>query len=101
MFGSWAESVVTLTAVAIALPVMRFIYWILFEPLDMFRSFEEVGHSNIEGKRQRTKKDLINRLRRNRKLGGIPPPFPNGWYVLVESYHVSGRNGSDNNFPSS
>ena len=92
MFDTWAESVVTLTAVAIALPVIRFIYWILFEPMDMFRSYEEVGFSNIEGNRQRTKKDLINRIRRSRKLGKIPPPFPNGWYVLVESQHVSGRN---------
>ena len=89
MFGSWEESAATLIAAAIALPIIRFIYWFLCEPLDMFRSFEEVGYSNVKGQRMRTKKDLINRMRRNRHLGRMPPPFPNGWYVLVESAQVS------------
>lgn len=35
------------------------------------------------------KKSAINRARRTRKLGSkIPPPFPNGWYVLAESREV-------------
>ena len=89
MFGSWEESAATLIVAAIALPIIRYVYWFLCEPLDMFRSFEEVGYSNVKGQRQRTKKDLINRMRRNRGLGRMPPPFPNGWYVIIESAHVS------------
>jgi len=85
MFGTWEESVTTLIAAAIALPIIRWLYWFLCEPLDMFRSFEEVGYSNVKGQRMRSKKDIINRMRKNRNLGRMPPPFPNGWYVLVES----------------
>ena len=89
MLGWLEENAATLIAAAIALPIIRYIYWFLCEPLDMFRSFEEVGYSNVKGQRQRTKKDLINRMRRNRGLGRMPPPFPNGWYVIIESAHVS------------
>ena len=89
MFESWEESVATLIATAIALPISYFVYWFLCVPLDMYRSFEEVGYSNVKGQRMRTKKDLINRMRRNRHLGRMPPPFPNGWYVLAESAQVS------------
>ena len=88
MFGTWEESVTTLIAAAIALPIIRWLYWFLCEPLDMFRSFEEVGYSNVKGQRMRSKKDIINRMRKNRNLGRMPPPFPNGWYVLVESAQV-------------
>ena len=31
----------------------------------------------------------INRSRRLKKVGRAPPPFPNGWFVLLESRDLS------------
>jgi hypothetical protein len=87
----YVDIAMTVVATAIALPILRFLYWLCFEPVDMFRSMDDVGYSNIKGNSSISKRALINRMRRNRKTGRIPPPFPNGWYVLQEGRSVSGR----------
>lgn len=58
-----------------------------FMPMNRVRTEEDnVGFAHISGKH---KKNIINRLRKARKNGKIPPPFPNGWYAVVESRDVS------------
>ncbi len=32
-----------------------------------------------------TKRDFVNEVRRRKKMGEIPPPFPNGWFSLLRS----------------
>ena len=56
-------------------------------PMNRIRTLnDDIGFKHINGK---LKKAAINRLRKSRKVGKIPPPFPNGWYVLAESTEVS------------
>ena len=33
----------------------------------------------------KSKKDVANMIRRRRKVGDIPPPYPNGWYEVMRS----------------
>lgn len=39
----------------------------------------------------RTKRQLANEARRNKKVGDVPPVYPNGWFALCESDDV--KNG--------
>lgn len=32
-----------------------------------------------------SKRDFVNQVRRRRKFGEIPPPFPNGWFAIHKS----------------
>jgi cholesterol 7-dehydrogenase len=34
------------------------------------------------------RKQLINELRKRRKIGETPPPYPNGWFIIIESKEV-------------
>ena len=42
----------------------------------------DVGYLITPG---RTKKDIANMVRNRRKVGDIPPPYPNGWYEIMRS----------------
>jgi cholesterol 7-dehydrogenase len=33
----------------------------------------------------KTKRQLANEARRNKKVGDVPPVYPNGWFALCES----------------
>lgn len=39
---------------------------------------------------QTAKRDAINRIRKLRKIGvkDLPPPYPNGWYSIMESSDI-------------
>ncbi|XP_059093553.1 cholesterol 7-desaturase nvd-like isoform X1 [Tigriopus californicus] len=62
-------------------------YWLWCIPMNRIRSVDEVGFNHIleTGKR---KKLAINRLRKTRKAGKMPPAFPNGWFVLAETRDI-------------
>ncbi|XP_055613089.1 cholesterol 7-desaturase nvd isoform X2 [Uranotaenia lowii] len=55
------------------------------------RDLTDIGyHSSLDNegvaRNNRNRVHIINRLRRLRKVGNrIPPPFPNGWFVIMES----------------
>ncbi|XP_058444563.1 cholesterol 7-desaturase nvd [Malaya genurostris] len=55
------------------------------------RDLTDIGYNHMLdneriGKRDRKRIHTINRLRRLRKVGQrIPPPFPNGWFGILES----------------
>jgi cholesterol 7-dehydrogenase len=68
-----------------ALAVLGYYLWAV--PMNRIRTLDEVGfaHLNLPPK---VKRQRINQLKRSRKLGNPPPPFPNGWYVLAESREV-------------
>jgi hypothetical protein len=76
-------------ATGIALPILRLLYWLWFETIDTFHSMDDVGYSHVKGNSKVSKQAIINRMRRNRKTGNMPPPFPNGWYVILEGRSAS------------
>ncbi len=36
----------------------------------------------------RTKRQLANEARREKKVGEVPPVYPNGWFALCESEDI-------------
>eukprot|EP00066_Takifugu_rubripes_P010520 XP_003978421.1 PREDICTED: cholesterol desaturase daf-36-like [Takifugu rubripes] len=67
-----------LTAVA-----MRWMYKLLFCPLELLRAPEDVGYIAEDG---RSKAQAANQVRRRRKTGELPPVYPNGWFRVLDSH---------------
>ena len=38
-----------------------------------------------------TKRDFVNEIRRRKKIGEIPPPYPNGWFSILRSNELKTR----------
>ena len=53
---------------------------------------DNVGFAHLSGTAK--KREIINRLRKTRFQGKIPPAFPNGWYALAESREVFNENNA-------
>uniref|UniRef100_A0A0K8SMI1 cholesterol 7-desaturase n=1 Tax=Lygus hesperus TaxID=30085 RepID=A0A0K8SMI1_LYGHE len=56
-------------------------------PLDWTKEMDESGYSNVPGTGYR-RLNQIDKVRRNRKIGDIPPVYPNGWFMLAESHQI-------------
>lgn len=70
----------------VVLGVSRMCRYLFILPMNRIRTLnDDIGFKHINGK---LKKAAINRLRKSRKVGKIPPPYPNGWYVLAESTEI-------------
>jgi cholesterol 7-desaturase len=49
-----------------------------------------VGYDCINVKNKSLRKELIQRLQKLRKIGSkMPPPYPNGWFAVMESRDLS------------
>ena len=72
-------------ALVSAVVLVNLYLWLV--PMDRVRTHDDVGfaHLNLPPK---LKRQRINQLKRSKKLGKPPPPYPNGWYVLAESRQV-------------
>ena len=57
----------------------------LFEPLQLHRTMHEVGYIP-DGRR--SMKEVANEVRRRRKVGDIPPVYPNGWFYVMASHEL-------------
>lgn len=62
--------------------VLYVLHWAFIRPLNWVQQLEQVGYAQ-DPIRTREKVSLDTKLRR--KKGKIPPPFPNGWYRLLDS----------------
>ena len=67
-----------------ALYILAAVYTATFgQPVTVFHQSErDVGYLMTPGS---TKRDIANMVRRRRKVGDIPPPYPNGWYEIMRS----------------
>lgn len=65
--------------------VVNYYLWIV--PMNRIRTLDDVGFAHLK-LAPKIKAHRINQLRRGRKPGNPPPPFPNGWYVVAESREV-------------
>ncbi|CAL8121666.1 unnamed protein product [Orchesella dallaii] len=81
------EYVVFLSALS---AVTYFTTWYLFfRPFNLFRDFTELGFEQVmkggQYKTNAAKRNAINEYRRKRKIGDLPPSYPNGWFAILES----------------
>lgn len=71
--------------------LMIFLYWLFFVPLNWNKRLDDVSNSQIRnGKgnlRSSSKQIAMSRLRKTRAVASkeLPPPYPNGWYGILES----------------
>ncbi|XP_046385248.1 cholesterol 7-desaturase nvd [Ischnura elegans] len=68
--------VAALLAAAVALAAWR----LLFKPIEWTRGLEDVGFGHLS-----SQPGMVASARRLRRHGALPPPFPNGWFALMES----------------
>lgn len=61
-------------------------YRLLFRPLELLRAPDDVGYVAARG---RSKAQAANDVRRRRKVGELPPVYPNGWYRVLDSHSLS------------
>lgn len=80
--SSWT-GVAGLVLAALCAPVAAWLYQLLFRPLELLRSPDDVGYIAEDG---RSKAQAANEVRRRRKTGELPPVYPNGWYRVLDSH---------------
>lgn len=78
MDNYWAAVTDCLTAISLA-AVIYALYNLCFVPMNRIRKLDDVGYRHLG------RNVTIQGARRRKQLGNPPPPFPNGWFVLVES----------------
>jgi len=80
----------TLANVIIAIIVVfvtAFLYYVFFLPYNRVKDLTSIGYSFLkeEDRRNVSLSMLVEELRRRRKVGDLPPVYPNGWFALLES----------------
>ena len=73
----------TYLGIGVGCVALYYLYQLLFAPMDRVRYLGDLGYVP-EGKGL-TQKDMANIVRKRRKVGDIPPPYPNGWFSVLES----------------
>ncbi|XP_008322890.2 cholesterol 7-desaturase [Cynoglossus semilaevis] len=76
---SAATAVVVTVAAALTL---HWLYRLLFCPLLLLRRMQDVGYVAAD---HRSRAQVANEVRRRRKIGDLPPVYPNGWYRVLDS----------------
>ncbi|XP_075147149.1 cholesterol 7-desaturase nvd isoform X2 [Haematobia irritans] len=67
------------------------LYWLFCVPCNWKKNLDDVGYDIALQAATRVnslkKRDAINRIRKLRQVGinELPPPYPNGWYCILES----------------
>ncbi|MEQ2179324.1 hypothetical protein GOODEAATRI_023545, partial [Goodea atripinnis] len=81
-----AEGIVLCIAAGVTVLALGWLYRLLFCPLELLRTPEEVGYIAEDG---RTKARAANEVRRRREAGDLPPVYPNGWYRVLDSHMLA------------
>lgn len=58
-------------------------YEFLFGRIENYRPEADAGFEFPGG--QKSKKDVLNEVRRRKRIGELPPVYPNGWFCLMRS----------------
>ncbi|XP_067008543.1 cholesterol 7-desaturase nvd [Anabrus simplex] len=67
----------------ISLLIVSLSYYYLVLPLNWKRDLSDVSYSHEA--RGKSKCQAVRDVRRRRKLGNLPPVYPNGWFMLLEA----------------
>jgi len=80
-FYSWK----TYVGIVLSCVACYYIHLIFFAKLNRIRVLGDLGYVS-EGKF--SMKEVANSVRKRRKVGDIPPVYPNGWFGLMESHSL-------------
>ncbi|XP_037919355.1 cholesterol 7-desaturase nvd isoform X2 [Hermetia illucens] len=90
IFYDW-WSIRTSFSILLGFVLALFLYWVHYVPVNWTKDLTEVGYEFLtKNRRKESKIQAINRARKLRKTTNdhMPPPFPNGWFAIAESYDV-------------
>ncbi|XP_022093061.1 cholesterol 7-desaturase-like [Acanthaster planci] len=77
----------SLVVSVISVYVFVYLYQLFFVPLNWTRTEGDVGYI-LDDRGGKSKMDVANEIRRRRRMGDIPPVYPNGWFALFRSFQV-------------
>uniref|UniRef100_A0A3P9K5W9 cholesterol 7-desaturase n=1 Tax=Oryzias latipes TaxID=8090 RepID=A0A3P9K5W9_ORYLA len=80
--GATSRALLCITG-GLSLLALHWLYRLLFYPLVLLRTSDDVGYLPATG---RSKAQAANEARRRRKVGQLPPVYPNGWYRVLDSF---------------
>ncbi|XP_054263633.1 cholesterol 7-desaturase nvd [Macrosteles quadrilineatus] len=68
-------------------------YYYLYLPINWIKDLSDVGYDYLTETPQykamrKSKRELVKEVRRRRRIGDLPPVYPNGWFALAESSDV-------------
>ncbi|GLH13447.1 Cholesterol 7-desaturase [Gryllus bimaculatus] len=73
----------------LAAAALFLVYRYLIRPLDYRRDLSDVGFGHVGGVAgagvRHRRADVVRDVRRRRRVGALPPVYPNGWFALLES----------------
>lgn len=81
-----SQRLVLCVVAGVSVVAAGWMYRLLFHPLELLRAPEDVGYIAEGG---RSKAQAANDARRRRKVGDLPPVYPNGWYRVLDSHSLS------------
>lgn len=84
------SSVFTYIVFAVVVYVLYKLYGFLFVPINRIRYLGDLGYVS-EG----DIKETVNRVRKLRSVGDIPPVYPNGWFGLIEGFRIEPGNAQN------
>jgi cholesterol 7-dehydrogenase len=61
------------------------LYRVFFQPLNLVRHLGDIGYVET---REQNKRNSANIVRKTRKIGDLPPVYPNGWFHVCYSDEV-------------
>ncbi|KAG4068976.1 hypothetical protein HA402_005637 [Bradysia odoriphaga] len=86
-----ATIIVIYSVVAVALITIW--YFLFVRPFDWNRDFSDLGFDDVKAKypNVRTQKLVIESLRRRKRVEDMPPVYPNGWFIILETDNLPKR----------
>ncbi|XP_057376323.1 cholesterol 7-desaturase nvd-like isoform X1 [Daphnia carinata] len=87
LFFVFKSEIVGLLVSSAAIVLSVAVCYFLFKPLNRIRDLCDVGYEEqlrLDNYGQ-SRRQLANEMRRRKKIGEIPPVYPNGWFALCES----------------
>ena len=87
---SWFSAAIYILKCTIVMAGTYLFYFLYFVPLEAESTLEDgIGYRWIDPSGSKaTRKRKIKNARRLRDVGNLPPPYPNGWYPLLQSSQV-------------
>lgn len=66
------------------------------------KDFTELGFDDVQKRYPNAnlaiaRKNAINGLRRKKKIGDLPPVYPNGWFIILETDNLFKRTTAEVN----
>lgn len=85
------QEIIYAVSIIIVTALLGYIARWIYLPYDYVKDFTAVGYNHVKGMIN-TKASQINAIKMSKRIRNVgskmPPPYPNGWYMCIESKHL-------------